>query len=126
MRLRNKPWAVKLVNDHPESVLQNPDPDKKIDTLVELARENFGNINVLNTIMECINDFTRINMSPEAGSNPQVQDVRNMTADHAKLVIPYWIPGRALDVKFGLPKGLERDKTQEQAQQGNYCACFVL
>ena len=37
------------------------DPDKKIDTLVELARENFGNINVLNTIMECINDFTSIN-----------------------------------------------------------------
>ena len=31
MRLRNKPWAVKLVNEHPESVLQNPDPDKKID-----------------------------------------------------------------------------------------------
>ncbi|MGQ5709651.1 tRNA (guanosine(46)-N7)-methyltransferase TrmB [Lactobacillus sp. PSON] len=31
MRLRNKPWAVKLVNDHPESVLQNPDPQEKID-----------------------------------------------------------------------------------------------
>ncbi|TSO26616.1 tRNA (guanosine(46)-N7)-methyltransferase TrmB [Lactobacillus sp. LL6] len=31
MRLRNKPWAVKLVNDHPESVLQNPDPQVKID-----------------------------------------------------------------------------------------------
>ncbi len=30
MRLRNKPWAVKLVNDHPESVLQNPNPDEKI------------------------------------------------------------------------------------------------
>ena len=38
MRLRNKPWAVKLVNDHPESVLQNPDPDKKIDWA-----ERFGN-----------------------------------------------------------------------------------
>lgn len=37
------------------------DPNKKIDTLVELARENFGNINVLNTIMECISDFTAIN-----------------------------------------------------------------
>lgn len=36
-------------------------PNKKIDTLVELARENFGNINVLNTIMECISDFTAIN-----------------------------------------------------------------
>lgn len=30
MRLRNKPWAVKLVAEHPESVLQNPDPTKKI------------------------------------------------------------------------------------------------
>ncbi|MDO4912443.1 MAG: tRNA (guanosine(46)-N7)-methyltransferase TrmB [Lactobacillus sp.] len=30
MRLRNKPWAVKLVNDHPEAVLQDPDPDVKI------------------------------------------------------------------------------------------------
>ncbi len=29
MRLRNKPWAIKLVNEHPESVLQNPDPAKK-------------------------------------------------------------------------------------------------
>ena len=38
MRLRNKPWAVKLVNDHPESVLQNPDPEKKIDWT-----ERFGN-----------------------------------------------------------------------------------
>ena len=37
------------------------DPDKKIDTLVELARENFGNINVLNTIMEYVNDFVHIN-----------------------------------------------------------------
>lgn len=37
MRLRNKPWAVKLVNDHPESVLQNPDPDKKIDWAERLA-----------------------------------------------------------------------------------------
>lgn len=37
------------------------DPNKKVNTLVELARENFGNINVLNTIMECINDFTTIN-----------------------------------------------------------------
>jgi tRNA (guanine-N7-)-methyltransferase len=31
MRLRNKPWAVKLVQEHPESVLQDPDPDQKID-----------------------------------------------------------------------------------------------
>lgn len=31
MRLRNKPWAIKLVNEHPESVLQNPDPEQKID-----------------------------------------------------------------------------------------------
>lgn len=31
MRLRNKPWAVELVNEHPESVLQNPDPAIKID-----------------------------------------------------------------------------------------------
>lgn len=31
MRLRNKPWAVKLVNEHPESVLQNHDPQEKID-----------------------------------------------------------------------------------------------
>ena len=31
MRLRNKPWAVKLVADHPESVLQDPDPSKPID-----------------------------------------------------------------------------------------------
>lgn len=31
MRLRNKPWAVKLVADHPESVLQDPDPAKPID-----------------------------------------------------------------------------------------------
>lgn len=38
MRLRNKPWAVKLVNEHPESVLQNPDPAKKIDWA-----ERFGN-----------------------------------------------------------------------------------
>ncbi|KRL61899.1 tRNA (guanosine(46)-N7)-methyltransferase TrmB [Lactobacillus psittaci] len=30
MRLRNKPWAVKLVNDHPEAVIQDPDPAKKI------------------------------------------------------------------------------------------------
>lgn len=38
MRLRNKPWAVKLVNEHPESVLQNPDPEKKIDW-----QKRFGN-----------------------------------------------------------------------------------
>lgn len=31
MRLRNKPWAVKLVADHPESVLQDPDPSEPID-----------------------------------------------------------------------------------------------
>lgn len=30
MRLRNKPWAVKLVNEHPESVIQDPDPSKAI------------------------------------------------------------------------------------------------
>jgi tRNA (guanine-N7-)-methyltransferase len=30
MRLRNKPWAVNLVNEHPESVLDRPDPDQKI------------------------------------------------------------------------------------------------
>lgn len=30
MRLRNKPWAVKLVDEHPESVLQNPDPNVPI------------------------------------------------------------------------------------------------
>lgn len=29
MRLRNKPWAVKLVKEHPESVLENP--EEKID-----------------------------------------------------------------------------------------------
>ncbi|MCH3904636.1 MAG: tRNA (guanosine(46)-N7)-methyltransferase TrmB [Lactobacillus sp.] len=38
MRLRNKPWAVKLVNDHPESVLQNPDPSKKIDWRQRFAK----------------------------------------------------------------------------------------
>ncbi|WEV38217.1 tRNA (guanosine(46)-N7)-methyltransferase TrmB [Lactobacillus sp. ESL0680] len=31
MRLRNKPWAVELVKNHPESVLDRPDPDVKID-----------------------------------------------------------------------------------------------
>ncbi|WEV70434.1 tRNA (guanosine(46)-N7)-methyltransferase TrmB [Lactobacillus sp. ESL0785] len=31
MRLRNKPWAVELVKDHPESVLDRPDPEVKID-----------------------------------------------------------------------------------------------
>lgn len=31
MRLRNKPWAVKLVDEHPESVLQDPNPEVKID-----------------------------------------------------------------------------------------------
>lgn len=31
MRLRNKPWAVKLVNEHPESVIQDPNPEVKID-----------------------------------------------------------------------------------------------
>ena len=30
MRLRNKPWAVKLVSDHPEAVLQDPDPEQPI------------------------------------------------------------------------------------------------
>lgn len=31
MRLRNKPWAQKLVQEHPEAVLNEPDPQKKID-----------------------------------------------------------------------------------------------
>lgn len=31
MRLRNKPWAVNLVGEHPESVLDRPDPAKEID-----------------------------------------------------------------------------------------------
>ncbi|MDF7638518.1 tRNA (guanosine(46)-N7)-methyltransferase TrmB [Lactobacillus sp. ESL0791] len=31
MRLRNKPWAVDLVHEHPESVLDWPDPEKRID-----------------------------------------------------------------------------------------------
>lgn len=31
MRLRNKPWAVNLVTEHPESVLDRPDPAVKID-----------------------------------------------------------------------------------------------
>ncbi|WEV40950.1 tRNA (guanosine(46)-N7)-methyltransferase TrmB [Lactobacillus sp. ESL0681] len=31
MRLRNKPWATKLVAEHPESVLDRPDPKRKID-----------------------------------------------------------------------------------------------
>ncbi|MCF1784162.1 tRNA (guanosine(46)-N7)-methyltransferase TrmB [Lactobacillus mulieris] len=31
MRLRNKPWAVKLVDEHPESVLQDPNPEINID-----------------------------------------------------------------------------------------------
>lgn len=31
MRLRNKPWAVKLVGEHPEGVLDRPDTAKKID-----------------------------------------------------------------------------------------------
>ncbi|MDY5067731.1 MAG: tRNA (guanosine(46)-N7)-methyltransferase TrmB, partial [Lactobacillus johnsonii] len=30
MRLRNKPWAQKLVAEHPEVILNEPDPDKKI------------------------------------------------------------------------------------------------
>lgn len=30
MRLRNKPWAQKLVAEHPEAILNEPDPDKKI------------------------------------------------------------------------------------------------
>lgn len=30
MRLRNKPWAVKLVSGHPESVLDRPDTAQKI------------------------------------------------------------------------------------------------
>ena len=39
MRLRNKPWAVKLVNEHQESVIQDPDPSKAIDW-----SERFANI----------------------------------------------------------------------------------
>ncbi len=31
VRLRNKPWAVKLVQEHPESVLDRPNPEKQID-----------------------------------------------------------------------------------------------
>ncbi|BDR60753.1 tRNA (guanosine(46)-N7)-methyltransferase TrmB [Lactobacillus xylocopicola] len=31
MRLRKKPWAVDLVQAHPESVLDRPDPSKQID-----------------------------------------------------------------------------------------------
>ena len=31
MRLRNKPWAVKLVQEHLESVIDRPDPTQKID-----------------------------------------------------------------------------------------------
>ena len=30
MRLRNKPWAQKLVVEHPEAILNEPDPEKKI------------------------------------------------------------------------------------------------
>lgn len=40
MRLRNKPWAVKLVNEHPESVLQNPNPEKKIDWAARFGNNN--------------------------------------------------------------------------------------
>lgn len=38
MRLRNKPWAVKLVAAHPESVLQNPDPLQTIDWRARFAK----------------------------------------------------------------------------------------
>ena len=31
MILRNKPWAVKLVDEHPESVLQDPNPEIRIE-----------------------------------------------------------------------------------------------
>lgn len=37
------------------------DPDKKIDTLVELARDNFSSISALSTILEYVEDFKRIN-----------------------------------------------------------------
>lgn len=37
------------------------DKDKNVDTLVELARDNFSNINALTTIMEYVNDFIHIN-----------------------------------------------------------------
>lgn len=40
MRLRNKPWAIKLVNEHPESVLQNPDPEKKIDWAARFGNDH--------------------------------------------------------------------------------------
>ncbi|MCT7785579.1 MAG: tRNA (guanosine(46)-N7)-methyltransferase TrmB, partial [Lactobacillus iners] len=30
MRLRNKPWAQKLVLEHPEALLNEPDPEIKI------------------------------------------------------------------------------------------------
>ena len=31
MRLKNKPWANELVEEHPESALDRPDPAEKID-----------------------------------------------------------------------------------------------
>lgn len=31
MRLRNKPWAINLVREHPESVIDRPDLDHKVD-----------------------------------------------------------------------------------------------
>lgn len=37
------------------------DPEKKIDTLVELARENFSSFSALSTILEYVEDFKRIN-----------------------------------------------------------------
>lgn len=36
-------------------------PGKKVDTLVELARTTYGSVTALNTILETINDFNRIN-----------------------------------------------------------------
>lgn len=40
MRLRNKPWAVKLVDEHPESVLQNPNPEVKIDWTARFGNDH--------------------------------------------------------------------------------------
>ena len=40
MRLRNKPWAIKLVDEHPESVLQNPNPEVKIDWAARFGNDH--------------------------------------------------------------------------------------
>ena len=41
MRLRNKPWAQKLVVEHPEAILNEPDPEKKINW--EESFDDFSN-----------------------------------------------------------------------------------